>query len=234
MIVEKKFKKVRLIVLKPLLNYDEAEKFVQQKKTNLFRQLLKKPDEKDVHVHSVELVYEPYLKISGIYSADFYRKATHPIKVDHNVQEVKLGEGIFPISGKSSLIKKIGGKYSKNTVEIDLEEHVFVENQDELIFDHHGMKSDVSYELDPKLIEKFPDAAIEQHKTKEFEITPDDAIKVFADFIREIKYDVRDLNEALRIDSIVKLYVPIYEARLIGPKKKVKIMRVDGVKEKQI
>ena len=44
--------------------------------------------------------------------------------------------------------------------------------------------------------------------------------------------DVRDLNENLTINEITEIYVPIYEARLIGPKKKVEILRFDAVKKK--
>lgn len=36
------------------------------------------------------------------------------------------------------------------------------------------------------------------------------------------------------MDDITKIYVPIFEARLVGPKKKVKILRYDAVKKKLV
>ena len=54
--------------------------------------------------------------------------------------------------------------------------------------------------------------------------------------IRKLKKSVsvskRNLEEKITIDEIIELYVPIYEARLIGPKKNVKIMRIDGIRKK--
>jgi len=33
-------------------------------------------------------------------------------------------------------------------------------------------------------------------------------------------------------NEIIELYVPIYEARLIGPKKNVRLMRIDSIRKK--
>ena len=70
--------------------------------------------------------------------ANYFRKATHSISVDSNVSEVILGDGIFPVRTKSNFKNAIVGKRGKNKVDLKLEEHVFVENEDELTFDHHG------------------------------------------------------------------------------------------------
>ena len=42
----------------------------------------------------------------------------------------------------------------------------------------------------------------------------------------------RNLVEKVVVNEIIELYVPIYEARLIGPKKNVRIMRIDGIRKK--
>ena len=44
--------------------------------------------------------------------------------------------------------------------------------------------------------------------------------------------DVRDLTEEFILREITEVYVPIFEARLIGPKKKVGIIRIDAVRNK--
>jgi len=41
-----------------------------------------------------------------------------------------------------------------------------------------------------------------------------------------------NLEEIITINEIIELYVPIYEARFIGPKKNVRIMRIDGIRKK--
>ena len=49
---------------------------------------------------------------------------------------------------------------------------------------------------------------------------------------REKFEDVRDLNDSIMVNEITKIYIPIYEARLVGPNKKVKILRFDAIKKK--
>lgn len=77
------------------------------------------------------------MKISGKYVANYFRKSTHVISVDSNVQEVVLVGGIFPIESKSTLRKTFVGNRGKNKIELPLEEHVFDE-EGEVTFDHHG------------------------------------------------------------------------------------------------
>jgi len=50
----------------------------------------------------------------------------------------------------------------------------------------------------------------------------------------QIDFEVRDLNEKFTVNEILEVYIPIYEARLVGPRKKVEIMRVDAVKNKVV
>jgi len=44
--------------------------------------------------------------------------------------------------------------------------------------------------------------------------------------------DVRKLEEEFILREINEVYVPIFEARLIGPKKKIGIIRIDAVRKK--
>ena len=43
---------------------------------------------------------------------------------------------------------------------------------------------------------------------------------------------IKSLNEKIEFSDVLEVYVPIYEARLIGPKKKIKILRIDAVRKK--
>jgi hypothetical protein len=47
-----------------------------------------------------------------------------------------------------------------------------------------------------------------------------------------LKDEVRKLEEEFVLREISEVYVPIYEARLIGPKKKIGIIRIDAVRNK--
>ena len=171
--------------------------------------------------------------LSGQYNADFLQKATHELKVNHNVKELILGDGVFPASNYT-ISDKFGSKLRGNTVPVEFEEHVFVVEEKELVLDHHGEIRKFVYKVSAKDMENYPKRILSKNTVREFEITEEAAIKKLAQSLQTHKAfeDVRDLNEGLVINEITKIYVPIYEARLIGPKKKVEILRFDAVKKK--
>ena len=213
---------------------DQAKEIVSQKKTNVFRKLLRKPKPDEVHVHSLQLFYESILIVSGKYSADFFRKAVHPITVDYNVSEVVLGGGVFPIRSKSMIMKKISKK-GKNKVDLKLEEHVFIEKEDQATFDHHGREIKLPYKINSKTIENYPTKILKMYEknVKKPEITYESVINKLAQKLKtHSESDVRELNDEFLVKEVIEAYVPIYEARLIGPKKKVGILRIDSVRNK--
>ncbi len=222
------------IVFLKKVDDDQAKEIVSQKKTNVFRKLLRKPKPDEVHVQSLQLFYESILIVSGKYSADFYRKAVHPITVDYNVSEVVLGEGIFPIRSKSMIMKKISKK-GKNKVDLKLEEHVFIEKEDQAAFDHHGREIKLPYKINSKTIENYPTKILKMYEknVKKPEITYESVINKLAQKLKtHSESDVRELNDEFLVKEVIEAYVPIYEARLIGPKKKVGILRIDSVRNK--
>jgi len=222
------------IVFLKKVDDDQAKEIVSQKKTNVFRKLLRKPKPDEVHVQSLQLFYESILIVSGKYSADFYRKAVHPITVDYNVSEVVLGEGIFPIRSKSMIMKKISKK-GKNKVDLKLEEHVFFEKEDQAAFDHHGREIKLPYKINSKTIENYPTKILKMYEknVKKPEITYESVINKLAQKLKtHSESDVRELNDEFLVKEVIEAYVPIYEARLIGPKKKVGILRIDSVRNK--
>ena len=226
---------VKIIVLRKNLEEEEAIEIVEQKKTNPFKSLLSRPKKEDVHIHSLKLNYECILMVSGKYIADYFRQATHSISVDSNIREVVLGDGTFPIRSKSGFKKAFVGKRGKNKIDLKLEEHVFVEEEDELTFDHHGREIKFPFKINSKTIENYPKRLLEKNKEniKKPEITNDAAIsKLQSQLKKPLETDVRDLSEEFVLREITELYVPIFEARLIGPKKKVGIIRIDAVRKK--
>lgn len=227
--------KSKVIVVRKKIDEDKVRQIVEEKKTSLFRTLLQKPAKEEVHIHSLNLNYEAVLMISGRFVADFYRKAVHPIKVDYNVTEVVLGEGVFPIKTKSRWTKALGGKKGKNKVDLELEEHVYIDSECTLYFDHHGKQTKFTFKLDPKNMENYPTKILQNTKfvVKKPELAHKDAIGKLEDELKKpIGNNARNLNEKITINEISEIYIPIYEARLVGPKKKVEILRIDTAKNK--
>ena len=226
---------VKTSVLRKKIEIEEAGDIVEAKKTNPFKSLLSRPKKQDVHMHSLKLYYECILIVSGKYVADYFRKATHTISADSNVHEVVLGDGVFPVRSKSGLEKAFVGKRGKNKIDLKLEEHVFVEEEDELVFDHHGREIKFPFKINSKTVENYPKRLLDENEpnVKRPEITYDAAIdKLQSELKKPLESDVRDLSEEFILREISEVYVPIYEARLIGPKKKVGIIRIDAVRKK--
>jgi len=226
---------VKTVVLRKKIDEAEAMEIIQEKKTTPFKSLLSRPKKEQVHVHSLKLYHECILMVSGKYVADYYRKATHTISVKYNVRDVVLGGGLFPMRSKSGFTKALSGKRGKNKIDLKLEEHIFIEEEDELAFDNHGHEIKFPFKINSKTVENYPKRILEQNKQniKKPEITNDAAIeKLQSQLKKPVETDVRDLNEEFVLREITEVYVPIFEARLIGPKKKVGIIRIDAVRKK--
>jgi len=226
---------VKIVVLRKNIDELEAMEIVNEKKTKPFKSLLSRPKKEQVHVHSLKLYYECILMVSGKFIADYYRSATHTISVNYNIRDVVLGGGLFPIRSKSGFSKALSGKRGKNKIDLKLEEHIFVEEEDELVFDHHGHEIKFPFKINSKTIENYPKRILEknQQNIKKPEITIDSAIeKLQLQLKKPVETDVRDLTDEFVLREITEVYVPIFEARLIGPKKKVGIIRIDAVRKK--
>ena len=223
------------MVLRKNIEEQDAQSIIEQKKTTPFKSLLSRPKKEDIHLHSLKLHYECILVVSGKYVADYFRKATHSISVDSNIREIILGDGTFPIRSKSGFKKAFVGKRGKNKIDLKLEEHVFVENEDELTFDHHGRDIKFPFKLNSKTIENYPNRLLEKNLSniKKSELTYDTAIEKLQSFLKKpLEDDVRKLDEEFVLREINEVYIPIFEARLIGPKKKIEIIRIDAVRKK--
>lgn len=231
----KKTNDVKIIVLRKNFEEEDALEIVEQKKTIPFKSLLSRPKKENVHVHSLKLYYECILMVSGKYIADYFRKATHSISVSSNVREIVFGDGTFPIRSKSGFKKAFVGKRGKNKIDLKVEEHVFVEEEDELAFDHHGNEIKFPFKVNSKTIENYPKRLLDKNKSniKKPELTIDAALeKLQSQLKKPLEAEVRDISEEFVLREITELYVPIFEARLIGPKKKVGLIRIDAVRKK--
>ena len=226
---------IKTIVLKKIIDEKQASAIIEDKKTTLFKKLLKKPKPEEVHIQSITLYYECLLKISGKYVADYFRKATHSISVDSNVQEVVLGGGIFPIESKSALRKAFVGNRGKNKIDLQLEEHVFIEEEGDVTFDHHGTEIKFQFTIDSKTVENYPQRLLDANLTnvKKPEITYDAAVEQLKFILKKpLERDIRNLHDQFFLNMISEIYIPIFEARLVGPNKKIGILRIDAARNK--
>ena len=225
----------KTIVLRKTIDDEEASKIIEDKKQSPFSSLLKKPKKDEVHVNSIKLLYEGLLKVSGQYQADYLRKAIHTISVDSNVEEVEFGGGTFPIKEKSRFKRAFVGTRGKNKIDLPLEEHVFVEKEDEIVFDHNGLEIDFPFKINSKTIENYPTQILDKNPSnvKKPKITFEYAINSLKELLTNpLEKDIRNLNEEFTVKEISEVYVPIYEARLTGPKNKIKLLRLDAVRKK--
>ncbi|WP_278975410.1 hypothetical protein [Nitrosopumilus sp.] len=226
---------VKTVVIRKNLEEEDALKLVEQKKTDPFKSLLSRPKKEDIHIDSLKLCYEASLIVSGKYTANYFRKAIHSIDVDSNVHGVVLGDAVFPVRSKSGLEKAFVGKKGKNKVDLSLEEHVFVEEEDELTFDHHGLEIELPFKIDSKTIENYPKKILEGGSSviRKPEFSYDSVIdKLQFHLKKPMEEDVRDLKDEFVLHDITEVYIPIFEARLSDLKKKVEIIRIDAVRKK--
>ena len=226
--------KVKIISLKPLLDSDDAEEMIDSRKVKSFQTLLHKPKKSEIHLHSLTLHFESILLLSGKYSVDFIRDAEHTLSVDKDVQEVIISDEVFPVKKKHGVLSKLEPSF-KNKIKILMQERVMLENTTDISFDHHGKEINLSYNDTVKLLEKHPKKTINEDKEsiRRPEITIDAAkSKLISKLKRPADAGTKSSEELFDFRDILEIYVPIYEARLIGPKKRVKILRLDAVRKK--
>ncbi len=231
----KNTRNVKVTVLRKNMDDIQAMGIVETKKLKPFKSLFSRPKQDEVHIHSLKLYYECILMVSGRYVADYYRKATNRISVDYNVRDVVLGDGLFPIRSKSEFAKKFSRRRGKNKIDLKLEEHVFIEEEDEMVFDQHGHKSKPFFKINSKTIENYPKKILKKNSQniRKSELTYDAALDRLQTMLKKpLETDVRDLSDEFILQGITEVYVPVFEARLIGPKRKVGIIRIDAVRNK--
>ncbi len=224
----------KIIVLQKKLEEYAVHDIIEDKKTNLFRSLLRKPKKDEVDIHSLNLFYECILLISGRYSANYYRNSIHTISVDHNVKDIVIGDGTFKAKTKSKIQKAVR-KTGKNKIDLKLDEHVFIDEEDTLYFNRQGKEIKFPFTINSKTIENYPKKILtaNQNNVKKPEIPYEGIIaKISSKLKKSIEPNAKKLTDKLTINEISEIYVPIYEARLVGPKKKVAILRIDAVRKK--
>ena len=147
---------------------------------------------------------------------------------------------MFPINQGKGVLGKLNTKIKtstrrRNQVDLELEEHVYLNDEQDIAFDHHGKEIKMPYKMSSRLIESYPRRTLAKTKdnVKKPEITYDAAVaRLTSKLKKSVSIGRRNLDEKITINEIIELYVPIYEARLIGPKKNVRLIRIDSIRKK--
>ena len=116
-----------------------------------------------------------------------------------------------------------------------MQERVMLENIDDISFDHHGKEMTLSYSDTLKLLDKHPKKSINEDKdsVRRPEITSDAVIsKLISKLKKPAETGIKSSEENIELKDLLEIYVPIFEARLIGPKKRIKILRIDAIRKK--
>ena len=210
----------------------------------MFGSTFSRPKPEEIHVHSLVTLYDSYLIVSGKYEIDFYRKATHKIDGDGDVVEIIMGDGIFPIKTKLGIWDKFGDKMKegvgidKEEVELEVEEHARQIQYGTLTLDHHGHEiKEFPYKIDSRTVENYPIRILEQNaeNTKHQELTQEQYLTKLKEKLQKISpQDIRINSEKFVIDKITTVYTPVHEARCVDSKKKIGILRIDGITKKML
>ena len=201
--------KTKVISLKPHIDYDAAEEMVESRKVKLFQTLLHKPKKSEIHLHSLTLHFEAILLLSGKYSVDFIRDASHTLSVDKNVQEVIINDEVFPVKKKKGVLSKLEPSF-KNKVKIEMQERVMLENIDDISFDHHGKEMNLSYSDTLKLLEKHPKKSINENKDsiRRPEITPDAVIsKLISKLKKPADSGIKSSEESIDLKDLSLIHI---------------------------
>ena len=134
---------------------------------------------------------------------------------------------------KSSVLHRLEPT-RKNRVELEVEENVYLENDDCISFDYQGKSIDLPYQSTKDIIGKYTKTKLNKSmKIRKPELTIDAMVQKLIDKLkRNIGDDVRSFHEELILEDILEVYVPIFEAKLVGPKNKEKLLRIDAVRKK--
>ncbi|MCY4252411.1 MAG: hypothetical protein OXU37_03295 [Thaumarchaeota archaeon] len=227
----------RTIVLRRRMDDAEARAAVESRKAAAFRTLLSSPRASEIHTHSVRVAYEAVTMASGRYSATYYRKATHTIRVDHNVIRVEAGDGTFEARPQSRIGRAVSGRGASRRVDLEVEELVSDEREGSVFVDHHGRQTAFSHGTRARDVEPYPRRVLASaEEVRDPEIGRDALVALLRGAISDgpDPSGVRDLEDSLEVTGIERIYVPIVEARLAGPKRRTKILRIDAVSRRRL
>jgi len=183
-----------------------------------------KPKPEEVKLVSIEKYYQLYNAVYGKYAIDYYRKSAYSIPVDEEVRKVILLNNEFLPEHQANIT-------AKPNIKLEGEEHLIIENQAFLVFNHQGK------EVNPNMLcyapsENFPQDIIAKFGLKEPAQNLDvDLIK--ERIVKHPKDTNRIISETFEVNERTAVYYPIYKVKFANSNNsKEKTVEFDGVTSK--
>jgi hypothetical protein len=187
-----------------------------------------KPLITDVSVVCIEKFYKPFIKVSGRYFVDYYRKRVLTINADKGVSDV-----VFPFACfKTRQVADSFGKV-RNAVVLEAEEHLKSEAKASLVLDESGR--DVSLmELPTAPSEKNPEKVLSNLGVRE--VPRDLELSIVRTRIQKRPLDISWIaNEVFEVDERLVVYAPRFRVLFKHVKSgKERVAEFDGVTGKLI
>jgi hypothetical protein len=160
-----------------------------------------KPSPEEIQLVSIDKYYEPYMRVSGRYAIDYYRKSVYTVGVDNKVDEVVLSNQKYKPSRPSD---RFAG--DRNIIRIQGEERMKIEAKASLMLDRFGQE--VSPEQFPiSTTEEKPDEILAAFGVKE--IPPEADLNIIRSRIFRRPKDIHRLvTEVFEVHERALIYAP--------------------------
>ncbi len=131
-----KIAKRQTVIYETRIEPNVIETIGEKLKTYLFMRFgFIKPRFEDIQLLSIDKFYEPYVKISGKYAIDYYRKTTYTIGVSKKVEEVIISDDTYrPAPPTDQFVE------NWNIVNLEAEERLKTEISASLVLDKFGQE----------------------------------------------------------------------------------------------
>ena len=187
-----------------------------------------RPKSEEIQLVSVDKYYEPYIRVSGKYAIDYYRKCTYTVKVESRVQEVILTNQKYKPNQSTDSSTK-----DHNMIKLQGEERLMTEVKASLVLDKFGQEV-APKELPSAPSENNPEEILSALGVKE--IPPDADLDIIRSKILTRPRDINRLvTELFEVNDRAVIYTPRFRVLYTNVKTgETKAMEFDGVTAQRI
>ena len=187
-----------------------------------------KPKPEEIQLVSIDKYYEPYIKVSGRYLIDYYRKCTYTVKVDNRVQEIILSNQKYRPNQQMGSSAK-----DNNVLELQGEERLTTKAKASLILDKFGQEV-APGELTSTTPERNPKEILAAFEVKE--IAQDRDLDIIRSRIFKRPKDINRLvTELFEVNGRAIIYTPRFRVLYTNVKTgEGRAVEFDGVTAQRI
>ena len=229
--VQEKIAERRVIFFKSAFGIKTARKYAEKAKSQMFSKYLflkSKPEESEIN--TIDKYFEPYIVVDGIYSIDFSQDWSHSIKVDEDMQKLKVSNKNFEpefLDDRVDLPYKI--------LNLQGVGRFFHEERKRMVFDEKW--NDVRLDLLPYLpFEEEKQEILNEAVTKQLtnDLIAEKEVEILKSKIFKRPTDVSIIHKELfSITERALVFKPMYKVTATHIKKQKKItFQIDGVNGK--